>query len=161
MLWLLLVAALPVDTVGEPLPRYVTRQGVRAELQRLLPALEACAVKEDHTEPVVFWLQGDGTATNIEWAKESSDAQQCWDLAMTNHDFQEHDDEPVRVSTALYVRNGVTSLSPQVDVSERDLGPLMLFVLPPHLQTIEGQLHKVHEPSPEPEYTADDPGGGP
>ncbi len=161
MFWLLLVAALPLDTLGDPLPRYVTRQVVRAELQRLLPALKACAVKEDRTEPVVFWLQGDGTVANIEWAKESSDAQQCWGLAMTKHDFQEHDDEPVRVSTALYVRKGVISLSPQVDVSQRDLGPLMLFVLPTHLKTIEGHLHKVHEPSPEPEYTAGDSGGGP
>ena len=104
----------------------------------------------DRTEPVSFWLQGDGTAVNIEWQEEPSDAQQCWTLAMTKHRYPVHDDVPIRVSTALYVRKGILSLSPQVDVSPRDLGPLLLFVLPEYTAAIEGRLNKPHEPSPEP-----------
>ena len=145
MMWLLLLGAIPMDTIGDPLPRYLTELDIRKQLNDVLPMLQQCDVTGDQTEPVSFSITGDGSIKNIEWSNESSDAQQCWAKMMTAHGFHEHDDVSVRVSTTIYIRNNILTFSPQIGLSKRSLGPLMLFVLPENSEPVQERLEKRYQ----------------
>jgi hypothetical protein len=141
MIWWFLIAALPLDPVGDPLPRYSTPTDVAQQLRLVEPALHACGVTKEHTQGVSLKVHGDGSVHSIVWDKNAEPAPRCWTLALESHRFRAHDDVPIQVSTTVYVRDGQLMLSPQPEVVPRHLGPLMLFVLPEAAEPVYEYLH--------------------
>jgi hypothetical protein len=141
MMWWLLMGAMPIDPVGDPLPRYLTAIDVVTQLQLAEPALQACGVREDRTEGVAFQVHGDGSIRTVVWQDGKPSIHDCWTTALKAHRFQPHDGLPIHLSTTVYVRDGQLMLSPQPEVVPRDLGPLMLFVLPDSAERVYDLLH--------------------
>ena len=141
MMWWMLLGALPIDPVGDPLPRYLTTLDVTEQLKLVEPALQACDIEGEHTQGVELQVHGDGTVQSIVWQESDVSAYVCWAAALEAHRFQPHDGEPIRVSTTVYVRNGELMLSPQPTVFPRRLGPLMLFVLPEKAELVYEYMH--------------------
>ncbi len=145
MIWMMLLGALPIDPVGDPLPRYLTPNRIKRELEKLTEPLQGCIATGDLTEPLAFSIHGNGRAQQIVWGEGRDEVHQCWSVQLEQHRFSPHDDTPIRVETTLYVRNGVVTLSPQPTVHARTLGPLMLFVLPENIGRVSGYLHGASE----------------
>jgi hypothetical protein len=141
MIWWLLIAALPIDSVGDPLPRYLTPADVLKQLRLAEPALQACGVTEEHTQGVSMQVHGDGSVQSIVWQENEQPVPPCWMAALEVHRFSPHDDMPIFLSTTVYVREGQLMLSPQPEVVPRHLGPLMLFVLPGTAERVYDHLH--------------------
>ena len=149
MIWMLLLGALPMDPIGDPLPRYLTPIQVTHELAQLVDSFQQCAPSDEHTDGLSFAIEGNGRVQNIMWSQPEHVTQRCWQIALEKHHFSNHDDEPVRVNTTVYVRAGIVTLSPQPTVHTRDLGPLMMFVLPRNLGRVTGYLHGERDPQEE------------
>ena len=149
MIWMLLLGALPMDPIGDPLPRYLTPGGIAEALLKLTEPLQGCVSEGDYTEPFAFSIHGDGRVDQIAWQAAEHAAQQCWGAALEKHRFSVHDDTPIRVETTLYVRDGIVTLSPQPTVHARELGPLMMFVLPQNLGHVSGYLYGSSDPDGE------------
>ena len=149
MMVLLLLGTLPIDPVGDPLPRYLTTLGVTQQLSKATEPLQKCVAEGDHTEPFSFSIHGGGHVQDIAWKNGIHAARDCWDRVLNNHRFSVHDDTPVRVETTMYVRGGIVTLSPQPSVHARQMGPLMLFVLPENVSRVSSYLHGVSDPEAE------------
>jgi hypothetical protein len=141
MMWWLLMGAMPIDPVGDPLPRYLTTIDVIKQLKLAEPALQACGVREDRTQGVSLQIHGDGSIQSIVWQDSTLSVHECWTTALNAHRFHAHDGLPVHLSTTVYVRDGQLMLSPQPEVVPRNLGPLMLFVLPASVEPVHDFLH--------------------
>jgi hypothetical protein len=141
MMWWFLMGAMPIDPVGDPLPRYLTARDVVKQLKLAEPALQACGVTEDRTQAVALQIHGDGSIQSIVWQDSKLPVHECWTTALTAHRFAAHDGLPIRLSTTVYVREGQLMLSPQPEVVPRNLGPLMLFVLPDSVEQVYDFLH--------------------
>ena len=149
MMWILLMGVVPLDPVGDPLPRYLTPIRITDELAQLTEPLQRCSTSGDRTDGLSFRIDGDGRAQNITWSDPDPVVQRCWQLALEQYRFSHHDDEPVRVDTTVYVRAGKVTFSPQPTVQTRDLGPLMLFVLPENMVRVHGYLQGERDPQEE------------
>jgi len=141
MIWWFLIAALPMDLVGDPLPQYLTPIDVMKQLKLAEPALQACGVAEERTQGVAFQVYGDGTVQSVVWQAEEHVVPDCWTAALVGHRFNPHDGLPIHVSTTVYVRDGQLMLSPQPEVAPRNVGPLMVFVLPENTEVVYEYLH--------------------
>jgi hypothetical protein len=130
MMVLFLLGALPMDLIGAPLPIYLEDVDVAAALQSLAPALDACAATADQTQPVQLTIAPNGRVAEHLWDSERTPDIDCWSTAIDAHVFPEHRDESIVLKTIVYVRSGRTFLSPQPVFFPREVGPLMLFVLP-------------------------------
>jgi hypothetical protein len=128
MIWALLISAVPVDPIGDPLERYLEIEDVSVALEGLAPKLKACAVGEDVTVSLTMSLSGDGSVGLSEWEPEAYSSVPCWNGALSTHRFPSHDDTPERVRLSLYVRGGALVLSPVPELEPRPVGPLLLFV---------------------------------
>lgn len=128
MIWALLISAVPVDPIGDPLERYLEIEDVSVALEGLAPKLKACAVGEDVTVSLTMTLSGDGLVGSWEWEPEAYSSVPCWTEVVSTHGFPPHDDTPERVRLSLYVRGGALVLSPVPEMAMRSLGPLLLFV---------------------------------
>ena len=145
MMWMLLLGALPVDPVGDPLPRYLTSVQVIQELGTLTQPFQGCVSEGGHTVALSFSIHGDGSVRTPVWGAAPSHIQTCWGTVLEKLRFPVHDDVPIRVQTTVYVRNGVVTLSPQPTVYARKLGPLMMFVLPQNVDAVSGYLHDASD----------------
>ena len=128
MIWTLLLAAVPLDPVGAPLPLYVTLEDVVTHLRNAEPQLQACAAKEDETIALSMRFQPDGQV-KVDPSKEAeSEAQQCVRRAIEAQPGPVHHGSPLKVSSTVYFRAGMVVVSPSPTVDTRSIGPLMLFV---------------------------------
>ena len=129
MIWLLLMAALPMDLVGDPLPRYLTQERVDATLRAVEPALESCTGTEDATAPLQLDFHGDGRIGVVGTEEDGPvDLVSCLQKVIESHSAPSHDGEAQRVSTTVYIRNGSLFFSPNATLHQRKMSPLLLFV---------------------------------
>jgi len=149
MIWLFFLAAIPLDPVGDPLPRYLTPVGVAKHLATAAPSLQECVSVGNYTERVSFKIYGDGAVRDVEWSNGEMDVHKCWANAFVGLRFSRHDDLPIHLETTVYVREGSLTLSPQPEISERAVGPLMLFILPENVAKAQRQLHEVNDQADE------------
>ena len=128
MIWALLLGAVPLDTVGAPLPLYMTLDDVMAYLRRAEAQLVTCIPKTDETIALSMNFHPDGQVRMDPAAETLSNVEQCVRHAIEALPGPVHHDGPVKVSSTVYFRGGQTIMSPSPSMDVRYLGPLMLFV---------------------------------
>ena len=128
MIWALLISAVPLDPVGDPLERYLVIEDVAETLNGLAPKLRACAVGEDVTVSLTMAWSGNGSLGSSDWEPEDYTSVPCWTETLSAHRFPVHDDAPEHIRVNLYVRDGALVLSPVPQIEQRPIGPLLLFV---------------------------------
>ena len=128
MIWLLLMGSLPLDSVGDPLPRYLVEARVFQALRTLEPVLGECATEEDATIPAELDFHGNGSVEVVELKSASAGVTECLKKAFESFSAPTHDDLVQKVWTTVYIRDGALFLSPDVSLHQRELSPLLLFV---------------------------------
>jgi len=146
MIWWMLMAAVPLDPVGDPLPRYLTIGSVEAVVASLREPLGQCPSSEAVTVRLGISFQPDGSLLLIEADPADHSAESCWKEAIEGQIGPKHDDLPQRVDTTLYVRDGQTLLSPVTTVQVRQMTPLMLFVTGEARDAVNDIIHGPAEP---------------
>lgn len=146
MIWWMLMAAVPLDPVGDPLPRYLTLGSVEAVVASLQEPLSQCAASEAVTVRLGISVKPDGALVLIDAEPADHPAEPCWRQAIEGHVGPTHDDLPQRVDTTLYVRDGQTLLSPATTIQVRQMTPLMLFVTGEARDAVNDIIHGPDEP---------------
>lgn len=135
MIWLLLLAAIPIDGTGRPLPLYLNPTRAAQAVNEALPALAKCAVDVEGpvTVPVVLNVKSDGVSEQVRLFPTESGASrlvECWTTELQRAPFPTHHETPIPIRFTIYLRDGAVTVSPQVVVVERVIGPVLLFLSP-------------------------------
>ena len=146
MIWWVLMAGVPLDPIGDPLPRYVMPAHINSALSDVKPRLEQCEFTGDSTVLVELEFIGDGTIKVVQMEGGGVELDRCWTDAIESQPGQKHDDVPQRVSTTIYVREGSVVLSPSVRHDQRDVFPLLLFVTDDARSGINSAIRGAGEP---------------
>lgn len=146
MIWWVLMAGVPLDPIGDPLPRYVMPEHINAVLNDVKPHLEQCEFSGDSTVLVELDFMGDGTIKVVRMEGGGAALDKCWSDTIASQPGHKHDDVPQRVSTTIYVREGAVVLSPSVRRDQRDVFPLLLFVTDDARSGINSAIRGAAEP---------------
>ena len=146
MIWWVLMAGVPLDPLGDPLPRYVMPEHVAAVLDDVKPRLAECQISGDSTVRVELDFMGDGTIKVVRVDGGGTALSACWADALESQSGHKHDDVPQRVSTTIYVRDGSIVLSPSVLHEQRDVFPLLLFVTEGARSAVNSAIRGAGEP---------------
>ena len=130
MMLLLLLGALPLDSVGDPLPNYLSSVQANRAVDDMVPRLKSCGTESDMTVRVELDFYGDGTIGVHRLEGVAASVVECWTTAMTSITGPIHHDTPQRVSTSVYVRGGEVLASPSLTIAVRDVAPLLIFSTP-------------------------------
>ena len=129
MLWML-IGALPLDSIGDPLPSYLTPAQANRAVAAMVPLLKPCGTDSDMTVQLELDFYGDGTIGVHRLEGVAASVVECWTTAMTSIVGPIHHDTPQRVSTSVYVRGGEVLASPSLTIAVRDVAPLLIFSTP-------------------------------
>ena len=129
MFWALLLGAMPLDPLGDPLPLYLDETRVRRALARIPEALSNCSAKDDLTVQVRMRLAGNGTMAVDTLNGTDSETSACITTAIAATNAPDHDGMDVEVKTAIYLRAGVWMMSPSPEIVRRSQVPLLLLSL--------------------------------
>ena len=127
MFWTLILAAMPLDPVGKPLPLYLDEPAVRQVLAAVPGVLSDCPAP-DVTIQVTMRLTGRGEVVVDSVNGGDSQVSECMTTGLAKLDAPEHHGVDVEVRTSIYRRDGVWMISPSPEVVRRPQVPLLLFV---------------------------------
>jgi hypothetical protein len=135
MMWMLLIAALPVDHDGRTLPRYLDVATAQTTVAQLSDALSDCAPTGVQTATVstVVVVGSSGEVTDVTLSPQAPGNEgvlTCWRDVLEHAPFAAHDEPSVSVRFTIYIRQGSVLTSPTVELVEREVGPVLLFLSP-------------------------------
>ena len=128
MIWALLLAGVPLDQQGKPLPLYLTLADVALHLRTLEPSLKVCSAEREQTLPVTIRFEPKGTLAVTWETVESGPLRSCVQAILEKSQAPIHHDVAFDARTTLYVRDGRIFLSPSPSMDARLVDPLMLFI---------------------------------
>jgi len=123
----LLIAGVPLDPVGDPLPQYLSLSSVRAVLDGKKVRLKECGVDQDLTVNVALQVKGNGEIAVDELTGVEGAQAECWAATLSGATSLRHDDAPQRVTATFYVRSQEVLFSPELMLHEREPSPLLIF----------------------------------
>ncbi len=127
MIIALLIAGVPLDPVGDPLPQYLSLSSVRSVLDGTRFRLNECGVDKDLTVNVALQVKGNGEITVDELTGVEGTQAECWAATLSEATSLRHDDAPQRVTATFYVRSQEVLFSPELMLHEREPSPLLIF----------------------------------
>ena len=130
MMLVLLLGAVPLDPVGDPLPNYLNESQAHQAVDAMVPLLKSCGTESDVTVRLELDFSGDGRIDVHRLDGVSGPVAECWTAALASISGPVHHDTPQRVSTSIYVRGGDVLASPTLTVGTRDIAPLLIFSTP-------------------------------
>ena len=130
MMLLMLIGALPLDSIGDPLPNYLTPAQANRTVDAMVPLLKPCGTDADMTVQLELDFYGDGTIGVHRLNGATVSLAECWTQAITSVSAPIHHDTPQRVRTTVYVRGGDVLASPTLTIDARDTAPLLIFATP-------------------------------
>lgn len=127
MIFSFLLAGLPLDSVGDPLPQYLNVDAVQSALEASKPRLHECGTDDELTVKVDLSIHGDGIVSVERLVGVEGDQAACWRTTLNEGTRLRHDDTPQRVTAIFYVRSEQVLLSPELTLHQRTPSPLLIF----------------------------------
>lgn len=117
---------------AEPLPAYLSARQIRDALAGAgwQPCVDQHPPGEAVTGQLAVTVAADGTLEGARWAGVPEPLAACWSAVVAGVALPAHDEEPLAVGWTLAVREGTVFPYPVVQLTERSLAPLFLFVSP-------------------------------